>query len=273
MGKVMMLLTNRALFVIERNLNSDLSLERIAGYCEVSRFHLAHAFGESIGRSVMDYVRGRRLTEAAYALAAGAGNILNLALDSRYSSHEAFSRAFKAQFGRTPDEVRETETVNGLKLVNAIRHLESKAMILKEPRIERVGELLFAGLNEHVAYAETQSIAGQWQQFMSSFYGDMIINSPSRRSASPPDRMKSASIMFVLPACRRSAGYRKPASRSRSRQRSTPYSLMIVMSRNCVGPTMPSGTTGFPKAAEHLRRRRALKDITARSIPAPATAV
>jgi hypothetical protein len=28
----MMLLTNRALFVIERNLNSDLSLERIAGF-------------------------------------------------------------------------------------------------------------------------------------------------------------------------------------------------------------------------------------------------
>jgi AraC family transcriptional regulator len=177
----MMLLTNRALFVIERNLNSDLSLERIAGYCEVSRFHLAHAFGESIGLSVMDYVRGRRLTEAAYALATGAGNILNVALDSQYSSHEAFSRAFKAKFGRTPEEVRETETVNGLKLVNAIRHLESKAMKLKEPRIERVGELLFVGLNEHVAYAEMQSIAGQWQRFMSSFYGDI-----DHKLAEPP---------------------------------------------------------------------------------------
>jgi hypothetical protein len=33
--KVMMSLTNRALFVIERNLNTDLSLDRIAGRCEV----------------------------------------------------------------------------------------------------------------------------------------------------------------------------------------------------------------------------------------------
>jgi AraC family transcriptional regulator len=172
-GMLMMLLTNRALFVIERNLNSDLSLERIACYCDVSRFHLAHAFGESIELSVMDYVRGRRLTEAAYALATSGGNILNIALDSHYSSHEAFSRAFKVKFGRTPEEVRKTQTVNGLTLVNAVRHLESKAMKVKEPRIDSVGELLFVGLNEHVAYAEMQSIAGQWQRFMSSLYGNI----------------------------------------------------------------------------------------------------
>jgi AraC family transcriptional regulator len=186
--KVMMSLTNRALFVIERNLNTDLSLDRIAGRCEVSLFHLAHAFGEAVGLSVMDYVRCRRLTEAAYALPTGAGNILDVALDSQYSSHEAFSRAFKAKFGRTPEEVREAETVQDLKLVNAIRHLESKAMKLKEPRIESVGELLFVGLNERVRFAEMQNIAGQWQRFMSSSYGDI-----EHKLAEPPVGITAAS--------------------------------------------------------------------------------
>jgi hypothetical protein len=37
------LLVNRALFVIERSLYSDLSLERIAAYCSVSHFHPALA--------------------------------------------------------------------------------------------------------------------------------------------------------------------------------------------------------------------------------------
>ena len=84
------------------------------------------------------------------------------------------SRALsKPSSAETPEEVRETETVNGLKLVDAVRHLELKAVKLKEPRIESVGELLFVGLNEHVVYAEMQSIAGQWQLFMSSFYGDI----------------------------------------------------------------------------------------------------
>ena len=76
-------------------------------------------------------MRGRRLTEAAYALAAGADDILSVALDSCYASHEAFSRAFKAHFGRTPEEVRKSESIEGLRLVDAIRHVESKAMTLK----------------------------------------------------------------------------------------------------------------------------------------------
>jgi AraC family transcriptional regulator len=168
-----MSVTNKALFVIERNLHRDLTLDQIARYSDVSRFHLAHAFGESTGLPVMEYLRGRRLTKAAYALASGAGDILTVALDSHYASHEAFSRAFKAQFGKTPEEVRKSESVEGLKLVNAIRHLESKAVILKEPRIQKEGELLFAGLSEHVPYKEMQNIAGQWERFMSGPYGEI----------------------------------------------------------------------------------------------------
>lgn len=168
-----MSLTNKALFIIERNLHSDLSLEQIAKFCDVSRFHLAHAFGEATGLSVIEYRRARRLTEAAYALAAGASDILGVALDTGYASHEAFSRAFKVQFGKTPEEVRKSESIAGLTLVDAIRHLESKAMKLKEPRIEKAGELLFVGLSQHIGYNAMQDIAGQWLRFMQTFYGDI----------------------------------------------------------------------------------------------------
>ena len=41
-----MSLTDKALFAIERNLNRELSLGEIAERVGVSRFHLAHAFGE-----------------------------------------------------------------------------------------------------------------------------------------------------------------------------------------------------------------------------------
>ena len=97
-----MSLANKTLFVIERSLNEDLGLDEISSRCGVTRFHLAHAFGRAFGMSAIAYVRGRRLTEAARALQAGAPNILHLALDSGYGSHEAFSRAFKTQFGLTP---------------------------------------------------------------------------------------------------------------------------------------------------------------------------
>jgi AraC family transcriptional regulator len=183
-----MSLTNKALFVIERNLSRDLTLEQIAKFCDVSRFHLAHAFGEATGLSVIEYRRARRLTEAAYALAAGASDILGVALDTGYASHEAFSRAFKAQFGKTPEEVRKSESIEGLKLVDAIRHLESKAMTLKEPRFENVGELLFAGLSQHIAYHEMQNIAGQWQRFMQNYYGSI-----ENKIGEPPAGITTAS--------------------------------------------------------------------------------
>jgi AraC family transcriptional regulator len=174
-----MSLANKALFVIERNLHRDLPLEQIAKYCDVSRFHLAHAFGEATGRSVIEYVRARRLTESAYALAAGANDILGVALDTGYASHEAFSRAFKAQFGKTPEDIRKSESIAGLNLVDAIRHLESKKMKLEEPRIEKLGEQLFAGLPEMVTYGNTQTIAGQWARFMSGPYGEIENKTPS----------------------------------------------------------------------------------------------
>src|SRR5215467_9489602 len=79
----------KALWYIESHLATDLTLDEISGVAGVSRFHMVRAFAAATGFSVMRYVRARRLTEAARALAAGAPDILSLALDADYGSHEA----------------------------------------------------------------------------------------------------------------------------------------------------------------------------------------
>src|SRR5260221_12013680 len=96
----------KALWFIESHLARELTLEQIAGVGGISRFHMVRAFAAATGFSVMRYVRARRLTEAARALAGGAPDILTLALDAAYSSHEAFTRAFRDHFGVTPESVR-----------------------------------------------------------------------------------------------------------------------------------------------------------------------
>ncbi len=50
----------------------------------------------------MRYVRLRRLSIAAVALAAEDTSILEVALEAGYSSHKAFTRAFRDHFGHTP---------------------------------------------------------------------------------------------------------------------------------------------------------------------------
>jgi len=96
----------KALWYIESHLGKALTLDEIAAVAGISRFHMVRAFAAATGCSVMRYVRARRLTEAARALAAGAPDILSLALDADYGSHEAFTRAFRDHFGITPEAVR-----------------------------------------------------------------------------------------------------------------------------------------------------------------------
>ena len=176
-----MSLTNRALFIVERNLAGAISLGWVARQCGSSPFHLVRAFGEATGFSLMEYVRGRRLTDAAHELAAGAGDILSVALEHQYASHEAFSRAFKSRFGKSPDEVRKARSTDGLPLVEPIRHKEGKGMQLKEPRIQIEGEMKFVGLRRNVLYQDMQTIAQQWQQFMSTYYADI-----KNKTSEPP---------------------------------------------------------------------------------------
>src|SRR3954462_397575 len=96
----------KALWFIESHLADAMTLDEVAAIAGISRFHLVRAFAAATGLPVMRYVRARRLSEAARALADGAPDILSVALDADYGSHEAFTRAFREQFGITPDAAR-----------------------------------------------------------------------------------------------------------------------------------------------------------------------
>jgi len=120
-------------------------------------------------------VRGRRLTEAARALALGAPNILSIALDTGYGSHEAFTRAFRDQFGVTPEAVRNRGDLDNLELVEPIIMTESGTVALDEPRRETGAALLIAGLRVRYGNETTAGIPMQWQRF-----GPFIDAIPSR---------------------------------------------------------------------------------------------
>src|SRR5690349_19960043 len=96
----------------------------------------------------MRYERARRLSNAADRFAEGAADILNVALDTGYASHEAFSRAFKAQFDRTPEAVRKHGTTQELNMMKpaSIADTPSPHGTI-EPRIERLGALTVVGLS------------------------------------------------------------------------------------------------------------------------------
>ena len=154
-----------ALWFIENRLTGELSLQAIAQALGVSNHHLARAFGSATGLSLMRYARARRLSEAAKALVTGAPSILSVALDAGYGSHEAFTRAFREQFGITPERLRFLGNLDHINLVEPIRMDKSMLIELGEPRLEEHAEFLVAGLGARYAFETNQGIPAQWQKF------------------------------------------------------------------------------------------------------------
>jgi AraC family transcriptional regulator len=155
----------KALWFIESHFAGEVTLAEISEIAGVSRFHLVRAFGMTTGHSVMRYIRGRRLTEAARALANGAPDVLVVALDAGYGSHEAFTRAFREQFGLAPDRLRAGGTVDNLVLVEAFKMDETAKMPLQPPRMEDGGAILIAGLGERVTFDNLAGLPGLWRRF------------------------------------------------------------------------------------------------------------
>ena len=181
-----MSIVDKAVWVIERNSGQDLSLPAIAEACGVSRSHLANAFGSSTGLPVMKYVRARRLSVAAAALAAGAPEILAVALDAGYGSHEAFTRAFREQFGLTPEQVRERASTDGLALVAPLDLSARARPELAPPHLAEAGAIRAVGLLRRHGFDGVIGIPIQWQAFMAQ-YGDI------------PDRLETIPIGIVSP--------------------------------------------------------------------------
>ncbi len=155
----------RALWFIESHFAQEITLEEVARVAGVSRYHLSRTFALATGRGLMAYVRGRRLSEAARALAAGAPDILAVALDWGYGSHEAFTRAFREQFDLTPEAVRSRGHVGDLPLLAALRLDDSMRTGLDPPRIVHAQALLLTGINERYNSNASASIPAQWQRF------------------------------------------------------------------------------------------------------------
>ena len=155
----------RALWFIESHLAGALTLDEIASVAGISRFHMVRAFAAATGLSVMRYVRARRLSEAARALAAGAPDILTLALDADYGSHEAFTRAFRDHFGVTPEAVRNLARIDHIRLQEPIQMDSTASDNLQVPRFEISKPLLVAGLGGRYSSENGAGIPGQWQRF------------------------------------------------------------------------------------------------------------
>ena len=87
--------------------NEDITLKRISDSLGYSEFYVSRRFKEISGMQFRDYLRYRRLAFALKDVRDTDKSLLDIALDYGFSSHEAFTRAFKEAYGITPSEYRQ----------------------------------------------------------------------------------------------------------------------------------------------------------------------
>jgi AraC family transcriptional regulator len=92
----------RALFLLERDLENPPSLDMLAKEVGCSSFYLSRVFVQHTGTSIPRYLRVKRVEKAAELLRVGKMSITNVAVAVGYSSISSFNKAFVEHFGCCP---------------------------------------------------------------------------------------------------------------------------------------------------------------------------
>lgn len=95
---------------IEKHLDEDLSLDKIAKDLNYTKFHIARTFAEKTGITVYKYIQGRRLTLAAQKLVETKKPVIEIAFEAHYNSQQAFTLAFSRLYLCTPQIYRKAGT-------------------------------------------------------------------------------------------------------------------------------------------------------------------
>ncbi len=92
---------------IDDHCTEDLSLDKVSGMMNFSKFHFSRLFREFAGDSFYRYVNRKRIQYACQLLVTQGMTVTDTALASGYSNTSSFIRMFKSVVGCTPRQYRD----------------------------------------------------------------------------------------------------------------------------------------------------------------------
>ena len=95
---------SEAIKYIDAHLNDTLSVQVIAEQFAFSPYYFHRLFSSIVGKSMIAYVRDRRIIYACKMLNETDRKVLDIAIDFGFDSAQSFSRTFKSITGISPTE-------------------------------------------------------------------------------------------------------------------------------------------------------------------------
>jgi AraC family transcriptional regulator len=133
---------------IEEKINEKLSLEDVSKNFCISEFHFNRMFKAVTGKTLKQYILGRKLSLAYEKLSTTDKSVIDVAFDFGFEYPEVFSRAFKKQFGISPSSCR--SGIVNTKLVD-------RAVVVDRDIVNYKGSLTLKGSIRHM---DELSLAG-----------------------------------------------------------------------------------------------------------------
>lgn len=257
----------RAVAFLEGGLMDGVRLEDAAAACGYSKYHFERLFTAMVGCTVYQYVRRRRLTEAARRLVDSQEPLVDVALSCGFENQQASTKAFRSLYGESPRVYRKKGAFYPLQLPfapQAGREEKVLGRILSVQKVESPAWIV-AGFRTHTGRG-FQGIGRCWRRLHAAkrrFTGrtdpDFTVGLDDYRAnftreenqpgfdycagveVSGDAGLPRRAVRVELPACT----YLVFSFRAARRTRRSPSSR-------------PSTAAGFPGRPRGLTRRRAL---------------
>ena len=155
---------NEAITYIEEHLSENIGLSDIAKAVNISEFHFQRAFSVIAGMTPIEYLRGRRLSEAGRELATGKVQVIDVAMKFGYDSPESFTKAFRRFHGVTPMQVKGGSQLKTMNRFCVKITLEEESKL--EYRIEKWDAFnLTVFMKSYVASFSEAEIPAIWKEY------------------------------------------------------------------------------------------------------------
>ncbi len=160
---------------VEDHLDVGFELREVSAAAAASHCHSQRMFKAATGETLGTYVRSRRMANALDRLLKTDDRVIDIAIGAGFESHEAFTRAFKRQFGMTPNDYRRVGD-RSLFLAKAaidadyLRHLERGVSV--EPVLEHRAATRLVGLRTEFYGVDSERnnlgerLPGLWDEFL-----------------------------------------------------------------------------------------------------------
>lgn len=167
----------KAIVFIENHLYQPIVASDVAEAVSYSYYHFHRYFQAIMGETIGNYIRSRRLTQAAWDLVHSDKKVLDVGLSLYFETAESFTRAFKNRYSLTPSEYRK----NGIDVLIGNRqpaHKSNNTIITYAgltPEILLMPEIYIMGIRFKTTVTGNGSDQ-MWQQFNEEVPPNLFLN-------------------------------------------------------------------------------------------------